>query len=172
MKAMKEGSSYFEWTHKKYKGKNFPATVLLTRIELEKGKPFLQATVRDTSNEKKVAEKIKESEKKYKVLFENASEAIFIADTKTRKLVDCNKIAQKLIGYSKKQILSMTANQLHPKDKIKETMDGFKKQAQGKTKTVETEVITKNKKRIPVSISTSPVNIGETNLMFGIFRVK
>ncbi len=51
MKAMKKGSNFFKWTHKRYKGKEFPATVLLTKVEIEKRKPFLQATVRDISKD-------------------------------------------------------------------------------------------------------------------------
>ena len=48
MKAMKTGSAFFNWTHKRISGKEFPATVLLTRFKL-KGKDALQATVRDLS---------------------------------------------------------------------------------------------------------------------------
>lgn len=32
--ALREGSHYFEWTHKRLGGESFPATVLLTRLEL------------------------------------------------------------------------------------------------------------------------------------------
>ena len=49
MKAMKEGKNFFEWTHKRYKGESFPATVLLTKFKL-KGKDMLQATVRELSS--------------------------------------------------------------------------------------------------------------------------
>ena len=35
MKAMKEGSNLFEWTHKGLSGEEFPATVLLTRLKLK-----------------------------------------------------------------------------------------------------------------------------------------
>ncbi|MGB8293839.1 MAG: PAS domain S-box protein [Polyangia bacterium] len=49
--AMREGSAYFEWTHRRIDGQEFPATVLLTRMELG-GKRFLQATVRDISEQK------------------------------------------------------------------------------------------------------------------------
>ncbi len=49
--AMREGSAYFEWTHKRVDGQEFPATVLLTRME-GGGKPFLQSTVRDISEQK------------------------------------------------------------------------------------------------------------------------
>jgi signal transduction histidine kinase len=49
--AMREGSAYFEWTHRRIDGQEFPATVLLTRMELG-GKRFLQATIRDISEQK------------------------------------------------------------------------------------------------------------------------
>ncbi len=50
-KAMKEGSNFFKWTHKRYKGENFPATVLLSKVS-EGGKTYLQATVRDLTKTK------------------------------------------------------------------------------------------------------------------------
>ncbi len=50
--AMSQGSHLFEWRHKRINGEEFPASVLLTRIEL-KGKEVLQATVRDVSDRKK-----------------------------------------------------------------------------------------------------------------------
>jgi PAS domain S-box-containing protein len=49
--AMREGSSRFEWTHKRVDGQEFPAIVILTRISQGK-EQFLQATVRDLSKEK------------------------------------------------------------------------------------------------------------------------
>lgn len=125
----------------------------------------------DISEQKKIERSLKESEEKYKALFDEASEAIFVADTKTRKLIDCNKAAEDLIGYTRKEILSMRADQLHPEDRIKETMEGFKKQAEGKIRAVESEVITKNRKRIPVNISTSLVKFGDKDYMFGIFSL-
>jgi PAS domain S-box-containing protein len=50
--AMQNGSYFFEWTHRRLCGEEFPATVLLTRMELE-GRPMLQATVRDITESKK-----------------------------------------------------------------------------------------------------------------------
>lgn len=50
--AMESGSNYFEWAHKRLDGSTFPATVLLTRVDLESG-PFLQATVRDITDQKR-----------------------------------------------------------------------------------------------------------------------
>ena len=53
--AMREGSHYFQWQHRRIDGTEFPATVLLARLELE-GRRLLQATVRDITEEKRVAE--------------------------------------------------------------------------------------------------------------------
>lgn len=58
--ALDKGSHYFEWTHQTLKGNEFPAIVLLTRIDVEGGQPFIQATVRDISNEKKAEKQLKD----------------------------------------------------------------------------------------------------------------
>jgi hypothetical protein len=44
-KALKEGSNFFKWTHKRYKGRAFSANVLLSGVKIE-GKTCIQATVR------------------------------------------------------------------------------------------------------------------------------
>jgi PAS domain S-box-containing protein len=49
--AMREGSHFFEWRHKQHTGEEFPATVLLTRMEIN-GVLQLQATVRDITHRK------------------------------------------------------------------------------------------------------------------------
>jgi PAS domain S-box-containing protein len=105
----------------------------------------------------------------YKKLFENTSDAIFIADANTRQLIDCNKSAEKLIGRSKKEIISMSAEELHPKDMVKVTMDGFKKQIEGEMKFLDTWVLTKDKKRIPVRITSSKILLNGKLTNQGIF---
>lgn len=55
--AMREGSHFFEWTHRRLNGEDFPASVLLTRMEIDE-KVFLQATVRDITELKKAEEKL------------------------------------------------------------------------------------------------------------------
>ncbi|MDD5085664.1 MAG: PAS domain S-box protein, partial [Candidatus Omnitrophica bacterium] len=49
--AIERGLHFFEWTHKRMDGTEFPATVLLSRFEAG-GKRVLQATVRDISAQK------------------------------------------------------------------------------------------------------------------------
>jgi signal transduction histidine kinase/CheY-like chemotaxis protein len=55
--AMKAGSTFFEWTHCRLSGEAFPASVLLTRVEIN-GRAFLQATVRDQTQTKLLESKL------------------------------------------------------------------------------------------------------------------
>ncbi len=57
--AMREGSHFFEWTHKQLGGEEFPATVLLTRMVLG-GQTLLQATVRDVTAQKRAEQQIQD----------------------------------------------------------------------------------------------------------------
>ena len=56
--AMREGSHCFEWTHKRMNGEEFPATVLLTRMELA-GQAMLHATVCDITVQKRAESELK-----------------------------------------------------------------------------------------------------------------
>jgi len=58
--AMREGSHFFEWTHKRINGAEFPTTVLLTRMERD-GEAFLQATVRDITEQKRAEGQLRDS---------------------------------------------------------------------------------------------------------------
>jgi PAS domain S-box-containing protein len=126
--------------------------------------------IEDITDKKLIQETLKESEEKFKQFFENSNDAIFITDSLTRRLVSCNKKAEKLVGRSKVEILSMKVENLYPKDRVKETIKGFNNQIKGKIKLIESEVLTKTGKRIPVEISTSIVEITREKYLLGIFR--
>ena len=55
--AMREGSIFFEWTHKRVNGEEFPATVLLSKIVFS-GQAFIQAVVRDITLQKRAEESL------------------------------------------------------------------------------------------------------------------
>ena len=51
--AMRNGAHAFEWTHRRLSGEDFPATVVLVRVEFH-GVPLLQAIVHDETDERRV----------------------------------------------------------------------------------------------------------------------
>jgi HD-GYP domain-containing protein (c-di-GMP phosphodiesterase class II)/PAS domain-containing protein len=55
--AMEKGSHFFEWTYRRLGGELFPATVLLTRMNIA-GQDLLQATVRDITERKRASDEM------------------------------------------------------------------------------------------------------------------
>ena len=142
MKAMKEGSSFFEWTHKKLTGEEFPATVLLTRFKL-KGKDVVQATVRDISEEK-------EAKLKYMGLFENATDIIQSVD-KEGKFVYVNLAWKNTLGYSDEEIKKLSFKDIIAKEHLNRCNKIFKEIMKGKTlENIETIFVTKKGEMISV----------------------
>jgi two-component system sensor histidine kinase/response regulator len=72
---------------------------------------YLTRTLKEKSIEekerKKLINELKESEEKYKALFENSPEAIFIFDYETLKIFDCNRAFRKLYGYTTEEIKNL-----------------------------------------------------------------
>ncbi len=57
-------------------------------------------------------EKIKISEANFRAIFENAPEAIYIIETKTRKFIDCNPFMETWLGYTRDELMSMRAEDI------------------------------------------------------------
>ncbi len=83
--ALREGSHYFEWTHRRLNGQEFLATVLLSRMQAD-GKVFLQATVRDIAVRKRAEMARRESEERYRLLADHAEDFVALHDTEGNRL--------------------------------------------------------------------------------------
>jgi len=108
--------------------------------------------------------------RQYQVFFHKARDAMFVADVRTRRIVDVNLSGIRLMGYSRKKMLTMKADELHPEEVWAETMAGFKQHAQGFRGEVISQVLTAKGKKIPVGIRTSRVEIDGKMYLLGIFR--
>ncbi|MDD4890306.1 MAG: PAS domain S-box protein, partial [Phycisphaerae bacterium] len=94
--AMREGSHYFEWTHKRFGGENFPASVLLNRLELD-GQVMLQATVRDISAQKQAEEALVRERENLKAVFAASPVGMLLMDDKA-VVAAVNDVAARLAG--------------------------------------------------------------------------
>lgn len=93
----------------------------------EKGNKIFYGFIRDITKRKKIEDKIRESEEKYRTLFENASDSIFLLEngifidcnSKTLDIFHCRK--EDLIGKSPVQVSpSIQPDGMKSKDKAKE----------------------------------------------------
>jgi PAS domain S-box-containing protein len=107
---------------------------------------------------------------RFQVFYEQNKDAMFVADPKTRKLIDCNLAAEKLIGYSRQEILKMRADDLHPPELSASTMEIFKRQAAREEITGESVVLSRSGQRISVAINSATIEINGKPLIIGTFR--
>ena len=109
---------------------------------------------------------------RYESLFSGASDAIFVANAKTGKIADANLKAEELLGYSKSEMLTMHQSQIHPPELLEEIGIQFKEfTTTDGLHSIETFVLTKNGKRIPVEITAgSPFQVGDETFAAAYFK--
>lgn len=118
-------------------------------------------------------EVLQESEDKYRTLFEEAMDAIFVADAETGILIDCNRSATKLVGRTKTELIGKHQRILHPRPGILEEglSKTFKQHLDEKEgQILETQVITKKGQIKEVAIKANLIKLGGKKVLQGIFR--
>ncbi len=112
------------------------------------------------------------SEKRYRELFNQANDAIFIADIKTGILLNCNKQAEVLLDRTRNEIIGMNRSKLHPPKKEKFYKQHFKKHVRSGRiiDAYKTEVIKKDGTFVPVNISARVLELDGKKVIQGIFR--
>ena len=117
--AMKEGSNCFEWQHKQLGGQEFPATVLLTRVELG-DQVFLQATVRDVSEQKRIEQERESSQAmatqealKLRAMIEGMDEGVVVANADD-VITEVNSWFLEKVGLKRQDMVGRSLWDLHP----------------------------------------------------------
>gem|GEM_PF-1328254 len=126
----------------------------------------------DITERKKLEEQLIESEQRYRQQFDNASDAIFLADPETGLILDCNKAATMLLGMEKSTIVGRSQRSMHPDtDNTTSLTDDFKLHATGFSMTpIDKQVVTKSGELKDVIINASIVDYKGKKVLQGIFH--
>ena len=145
--------------------RRFTSNLQLANEQLEN-----RVAARSADLEKSIA-RLSQSEQRFRLLFENASDAIFWADSQTGLLTHCNLAAETLLGRKRAEIIGQSQTFLHPPEEVDRYREIFQQHAASHSKaTIELEVIRKDGQRVDVAISPSVTTIGEQKIIQGIFR--
>ena len=88
-------------------GTLYDALLNVTRVHLE-GQDVLQTTIVDITERIKMQKTLRESEEKYRTIFEQAADSIVLIDADTGALVDFNDKTHENLGYSRKEFEKLT----------------------------------------------------------------
>jgi len=169
--VMKKGYCRFETRHRRKNGRiiDIEVSSQFCNIELDK---FFFSFFRDITKRKKAEEALRNSEEKYKKLFEETTDAIFVADAETGVLVDCNTAAVKLVDKEKSELVGKHQRILHPPEEIEgEFSRTFKQHLREKEgQILESQIITKKGEIRDVAIRANRFELGGRKWIQAMFR--
>lgn len=102
-----EGSFSSESVHRRKDGSEFPVEISSTYVRFG-GKEYNCGFARDITDRKRTEKALRESQERYRQLFDMESDVILLVDCATGKFLEANAAATALYGYDREQWPSMT----------------------------------------------------------------
>jgi PAS domain S-box-containing protein len=127
---------------------------------------------REIDERRKAQERLHKAEERYRIQFEEALDAIYVADAETGILIDVNLAGTKLVGREKSELVGKSHKVLHPfENNDGEYHEVFKQHLEERSgETLETQVITKTGEIREVAIKANLLEIGGKKVLQGVFR--
>lgn len=156
------------------KGNAFPVESVAIPI-FYNNKPAIQVLMKDLREIKKYEKELEKSESKYRQLFDNSPDAIFVMDKKGI-FQDCNKQSTKITGYSKEEIIGNTPELFSPeyqfgKEKSQDKIIEYHQKAfSGETVVFEWDTVCKNKNRKITEVSYFTYTASNNELVCAVVK--
>jgi two-component system sensor histidine kinase UhpB len=117
-------------------------------------------------------ESARNAEEKYRSLFDHANDAIYLVEYQTLKILDYNKKASEMLGYSREELQAMTFPDLHPR--IEKSVLQEKLKEMDEKGTVPETLILHHKKKdgtmVIIEMNVSMIEVKGEKLIFSIVR--
>jgi len=109
--AMRQGSHFFEWRHLRLDGREFPASIQLTRLEFS-GQVLVQATVRDLGPTERTLSALRDSEEQLDKIFNSSTNGIAFTEPGNGRILSVNDTWVRETGISRPDAIGKTAYDL------------------------------------------------------------
>lgn len=114
---------------------------------------------------------MRQSEYKYRHLFENLSDAVFLTVVDSGRVIDTNKQGEVLLGCTRSEILGMNRGQLFPLEQVEESKRQLRNcSSSDTTMQYEAVVVRRNGTLTPVHVSGIPITLHDKRLVIELFR--
>ncbi|WP_058867971.1 PAS domain S-box protein [Chloracidobacterium thermophilum] len=127
-----------------------------SRLLFRDGRPVaIQGILRDITNRKRIEQALRESEARYRDLFENANDIVYVHDFEGRFL-SINRKVEQVLGYTPADARHLTLTHIVTPEHRARALQSIADKRAGKTETTqyELDVIAKNGQRVTLEISS------------------
>lgn len=115
--------------------------------------------------------RLEESEERYRALFENATDGVLVAEPETRRFYAASPSMCQMLGYSQKELVSLSVHDIHPEEDLEWVFERFKRQAAGELDiAMEMPVKRKDGSVFYADINSAPATIAGKDYLVGFFR--
>jgi PAS domain S-box-containing protein len=101
---------------------------MYSRSIMLNNKSAILAVFTDFTAQVKAEEKLRESEERFRTLFEKAEEGILLAETETEQIINANNKICEMLGYNLQELKNMRFADLHPKESLHYIDEQFKQE--------------------------------------------
>jgi PAS domain S-box-containing protein len=142
------------------KGKERWVESLGTQITY-RGRPAIIININDITGRRDAEERLRQSEEKFRRIFEFANDGILGLDSKGF-VISANKLVSSISGYPAADITGKHVGNLPflPLESKVRVLAGFAQRMLGKAGSYEIEIVSKSGERIPLEINSSPIMSG------------
>ena len=128
-------------------------------------------TVLDITERKRAEEVLKESEQRFKGIFDKARDGMLLTDAESRKFYMINSSMSEMLGYKPDEISNVMIDDIHPKETLPYVLEQFRKLSTDEISIAENIPVKKKDGSIfYADITVSFIEIGNHNYIVGFFR--
>ncbi len=125
----------------------------------------------DTTEHKRAEQALRESETRFRTLFEEAIDGLLLADLETKKFHIANPQVCRMLGYTTEELKCLSVSDIHPAENLPQVMETFAAQTKGRTQTAsEIPIRRKDGSVFYADISASPIKMDGRQYLLGIFH--
>jgi len=125
----------------------------------------------DITERKQAEMALKESEQRFRAIFDNATDGILLADPEKQNFYTGNKMICQMLGYTLEEIKTLGVMEIHPEEDLPYVIEQFEKQSRGEiTLAGDIPVKRKDSSIFYVDINSSLVTLAGNTYLMGIFR--
>ena len=113
---------------------------------------------------------LQESETRFKVIFNESTDGMLLAEIETKRFVMCNPKICKMLGYSEEELLRIGVEDLHPENDLPFVIEQFQRQAKKEIELATLPVKRKDGSIFYADVNTSLIILAGEKYLMGSFR--